>query len=639
MIPYRIYQPMYPDFPLQVMDASYSELYLNAVIHYLSHGTLLPLYEKKQRFPLFENTDMKVIKLGFEEEFKQIFMNLMNSKSSLSNTDKDDLLKAFAIYGDDMLSIIPGKIPFKENMALTISYALKYTQITNEQIKPHFKTATDVLRLAVAMSEGDISLATNTRFINLKRTERRLLLSLLEKCNNIEEDMLRYKNRWIRLGEKLHPAEFKNKYPNSFTAFNKIRNRIHIPTFSGELNKAYKNKDLYTVLEFLKTNPGEYARKLDYTLREFPDKQYIIPFDFLQVASKVSTPVLLQLLEHFKNRNNNLQKRVFFPKGDTSKLYIMENYLKTITDIICNSVIDVCNTKLLERFSERDKLGKVFLDVNLKDYTVPFSQRSASKALNTISRGSKLNLGNKENITIRPFIYWKNENFERVDIDLSAVFFKENINEDGEKVLEKVDHISYTNLKSERLNCCHSGDITSAPEGASEFIDLDLEALRGNNVDYVALTVFSFSRQPFYDLPECFFGWMERKYPQSGEIYEPKTVVQKIDLTSKTSSSIPAIINLKTNQVIWSDLSLNNKYNVESTKNSMALIVEAMVNLNKPNLYDLFDLHTKGRGNKFVKSMEDADILFLSEKIKFENSDNKKIITPYDINTILAEYL
>ena len=40
-----------------------------------------------------------------------------------------------------------------------------------------------------------------------------------------------------------------------------------------------------------------------------------------------------------------------------------------------------------------------------------------------------------------------------------------------------VEHISYTNLKSEKYRAAHSGDIVTAPNGACEFIDLDIESV------------------------------------------------------------------------------------------------------------------------------------------------------------------
>ena len=77
-----------------------------------------------------------------------------------------------------------------------------------KELQRFCRTATDVLRLITAMSDGDVSLAENTKFRSLKRRERRVLMALLESCGNIEEDMLRYKGRWIRIGERLHPADF-----------------------------------------------------------------------------------------------------------------------------------------------------------------------------------------------------------------------------------------------------------------------------------------------------------------------------------------------------------------------------------------------------------------------------------------------
>ena len=53
-----------------------------------------------------------------------------------------------------------------------------------------------MLRLAVALSNGDVSLAMKARFKSFKRPERRLLMSLLCLVNNLEEDMLRHKEAW-----------------------------------------------------------------------------------------------------------------------------------------------------------------------------------------------------------------------------------------------------------------------------------------------------------------------------------------------------------------------------------------------------------------------------------------------------------
>ena len=43
--------PMYPNFPKQVMEMDEIELYINAIIHYLTLGKYIPQTKKEERFP------------------------------------------------------------------------------------------------------------------------------------------------------------------------------------------------------------------------------------------------------------------------------------------------------------------------------------------------------------------------------------------------------------------------------------------------------------------------------------------------------------------------------------------------------------------------------------------------------------
>ena len=44
------YNLMYPNFPEQVMEASDAELFVNAILHYLTFGQWMPEYEKRRAF-------------------------------------------------------------------------------------------------------------------------------------------------------------------------------------------------------------------------------------------------------------------------------------------------------------------------------------------------------------------------------------------------------------------------------------------------------------------------------------------------------------------------------------------------------------------------------------------------------------
>lgn len=637
-----VYKPMYPNFPESVMETDYIDLFINAIVHYWSGGTLYPYEEKNERLPLFEETKIKVIDLGTVEDLHDIFNNLCQSKTSISQTDKEDLEWIFK----NMQVKFPDEIPLKENVALVGKlYLENYPLATAKDIQKFFKTATDVLRLITAMSDGDISLATNTKFRSFRRKERRLLLELLQNCGAIEEDMLRYKNRWIRIGERLHPTEYSEvQFGKVITAFNKLRNGIKIETFAGKVTKAIETEDFKSALVLLKKRPGELARKLDHLLRNTTDKNSVIN-TFKDVASEVSTPVLLQVKEHFAHRTEKLESRVFFPKGNLARCHCIENTLSDIEEKYCNAIVKICENALIENYKSKDFLGNVYLSDEFKKYIVPFSQRSASKALKTIIRGSKLPIAENTN-ALRAFIWWTNmddsEGYSngRVDIDLSAAIFDENWN--------YMEHVSYTNLRSDKYNACHSGDITNGGsvngEGVSEFLDVDIDSVVKYGARYVVYQVYNYTCQNYSDMPHAMFGWMSREDVKSGEIYEPKTVEQKMDLTSQSTVCIPVIFDCVNREVIWCDmnLSLNGCHtnrggnNVESNLSGVVATCYSMVNMSKPNLYDLIDLHIRARGLR-VDNKEDADVVF---DIECNNVNGDcKIITPFDLDVIQGELL
>ncbi len=62
----------------------------------------------------------------------------------------------------------------------------------------------------------------------------------------------------------------------------------------------------------------------------------------------------------------------------------------------------------------------------------------------------------------------------------------------------------------------HSGDLTSAPapDGATEYVDLDLAALTAAGVRFVVPTVLSFNDVPFERLPDAFAGFMALDGPE-----------------------------------------------------------------------------------------------------------------------------
>lgn len=651
-----VYMPMYADFPKGVMDAHFSELYINAMVHYWSDGILYPKNHRKRvndRLPLFDETKVKVLQLGSEADVRQIFDNICTSRTSISRTDREDI--AYLFETENMK--LPDDIPHKENAAYISALYLQKKPLANvSELRKYVKTATDVLRLVTAMSDGDVSLAENTRYRSFSRRQRRMIMELLSGCPNIEEDMLRYKERWIRIGERIHPSEFDCSrytlaYDRAINAFDKLRNNRKIETFAGKVEFDLAYGEYESALAELVKRPGELARRLDQLLR-VAHKESVIR-SFASVAEKVSTPVLLQVREHFLHRAEQADVRVFFPKGSLAKCHSERNNLPDIDERYCQEVVRICENALVKIYGQREPMGKVYLSEDYRNYVVPFSQRSASKAMKTIVRGSRLPMDSQTN-AVRAFIWWTNmdkcdfESYDsgRIDIDLSAAIFDENWN--------YMEHVSYTNLKSEKYKACHSGDIVNGGpvdgDGVSEFLDVDVDSVVIYGARYVVYQVYSYTGQTYADMPHAMFGWMERADVNSGEIYEPKMVEQKLDLTAGSKVCIPVIFDCVKREFIWCDMNMSlsgvhmntGGNNLESNLSGVTAVCYSMVNVKKPHLYDLIALNVMGRG-VLVDNREDADIVFDTalylNNDTVENERDKMVITPYDTELFMSEYL
>lgn len=607
------HEPLYPNFPAQVMEASAVELYLNAIAHYWSSGTWKPDYEKLPRELRFEETKFRELGLVSQEDYLAVFPRLLSSNDSLSKEDRG-YIEHFMVEEPEIT--FPETIPFKETMCVVAGMFLR----AGKDISPLVKTATDVLRVVTYLNEGDVSLAENTRFKSMPRAQRRQVVALLDEVAN-EEDIDRHRGKWVRLFHSLHVSEYAGERLAAIA--HKIRNNEKIETFNGRVEQALQARERAEVSRLLRQRPGVFARRLDELLRVFADDvdRRAIVADFADVADAIPTRILVQLLGHFQSRRARRSSRVVFPKGATQKARIISAAAPLEAELV-SLLVEGLETTLRSRFASQPPLGKVWVDLELAYCPVPSQQRSASEGGFNVARGTHLPLGDPSKSTLRLFVYWVGR-----DIDLSATLHDADF--------KLIEPIAYTNLRSEKYEACHSGDITDAPEGASEFIDITIESAAEHGIRYVVMNVLVFSGPSFAKHETCFAGWMTRQHPNSNEVFEAKTVEHKVDLTSSSRNAIPVVFDLVERKAIWCDLVTGRNphwgapNNVETNQASIEAVLEAIVtSASKLTLYDLFRLHGEARG-QIVSSKDEADQVFsLAEGV-----------TPYDQNVIASEYL
>lgn len=622
---HRNLQPLFPGFPFQTVSSSEARLLLNANYHYRTHRRLPSAVNAASRRPLDEQPTYRLISRGSMAEFEDILTQLAGSSTALSAQDRNDLEWFLRRYRADAFRLLPKQLPCKEVVAVVCAQLMRHAagdERLLQFLSEHVRTATDVLRLAAALSDGDVSLAAPTRFSPFSRPQRRLLMLLLEQCGAIDEDLFRWGERWKRLGERLHPGEFLSRYPRAAAAFQHLRNGQAPSSFNAAIERALAASDVPGAALFLESRPGEFARRLDVMLRRTQSTGDVVS-RFDSIAQRVSTPVLLQLLAHFRARSEIAGRlRVFMPKGQTAKAFAIPDRRSWIAEEVCGRIVETCERALVSRFSTLPPLGRCHLDSALARYPVPLAQRSASKALRTLARGSRPPLPDSR--FIRLFLWWMNGR-SRVDIDLSVALMDSDYHH--------LATVSYYNLRT--WGAYHSGDIVDAPQGAAEFIDLDLPLLRARAVRFVVMCITSYSGQAYCELPECFSGWMARRDLNSGEPFEARTVIDRVDLASDSTFGIPLILDLQRREVVWADLALRSHpirlNNVHSNMSRVSLLLRSAIEMIRPDLHTLLSLHVKARGQPAAQPDETG--------VRRFGVVAGCHLTPFDLDTIRAEYL
>ncbi|MEY9845034.1 hypothetical protein ABH940_002104 [Streptacidiphilus sp. BW17] len=513
---------------------------------------------------------------------------LLDRSGALSPQDRDDLLALLDAAGRTDLSWLPAEIPGRETKALVLAWLLAdpgHLEMALPEVTARLTTATDVLRLASVLAGGDAGLLTRPRLTSLRRPVRRALLTALDRLDPTvaAEEMRRYRNRWLPLAELLHVFEYAARYPSAALAVAALRQtrptgttlaetlsegasapltldacgRVSLPSWGRQVETALHDRDLPQALALLTRRPGELLRRLDLMLRlaaggnvgQADDHTGAVLDAARAAVSKVSPAVLLSALGALRARlAPTMPQRVFFPKGGNAKAHIVADERASIPAEVVAAAVTVLTGEVARRAAAAPRVELAVLDAALDGIVAPFAERTASRALLTLPRGSELPVA--EGRSVRLFLHWmEDEEHGRVDLDLALAMFDTD--------WKHVGTCDYTHLRFADSAAVHSGDLTSAPapDGATEFADLDLDLLADTGVRYVVAVCFSFNNVAFDDMAEAFAGVMVRDQPgQVGEIFDPRAVEQRFDLVGRARASVPFVFDTAARTLRWLDV-------------------------------------------------------------------------------------
>lgn len=515
------------DFPLQ--NKHQLERSLVAFVNYLS-GIIdvIPtmLEDDKELYKLDEIGN--VITLNISTNIDNDILELFGTKIPLS-LDHEEFITALYSSWDKVLDQVDtSKIVLKEILARHIKHELETYKETISA-----KTAIDLLRaVALISGEGNAKLDEKFKIKGLTNPIRRKLVETLDRVANID-DLVAKKGLFKTLLKLLHVHESKyEKFTNIRKLAKELQTINNPKTSRTELHKLVSGIGTKEGFDIILGNPSLFIRNLDAILRKHDADSVLELFKMSLQTRDVETKLLLQILEHFRNRDKAVQERMFTPKGKSTPV-VVDAPLDAIEDEVIEKLESIIKDELRRQYINTENFfAKTYIHPSLYKINLP-KGLSEQDGMKVMSRGSRYKI--EEGDTLRMFVHWKYS----TDIDLSAVVMNEDLN--------SIDEIYYGRLSGDYWE--HSGDVRSAPEGGSEFVDIYLDKLP-KTARYVSMNVNCYSGMNYDDIPELFGGFMMREDRLAGKKFEAKTVHDKFSITGGVNFKLIFLFDVLTREII-----------------------------------------------------------------------------------------
>lgn len=623
------YTVFYRNFPEEVVNLSEMETYflqfMHYLIEYLPEGAEVNESEENIETELSEFVKLSHLKVVSETEMFDLLKNLLSSNVTLSEINLKDVLTLLKYCDEKEIKELMGQIKMKETLMTIAKVQFEETGNTYAE----FATATDVLRF-IALLSGQKLNAKFIAFKYFKRPELNILISKLENVNYLLDDTKRYRKPWRKFFLMNGNRISFEKYPKVKQAADMLFGKFSHITKKGkfELSKSRMNEMSDTEFEeFLSSfskYSGDYIRNLLSLINSVSEEraEKVLKY-FLDAAKEANTRLLFQVCDRILNVKSGEVGRVVNAKGNW---LVLEETIN-LSDTILQRTAETVSHAILEKLSQKDSLGKVWIDESYQNIAMTTSEKESNSSLRSLTRGSVIPYSSEVD-TLRFFVAWKNFKGNRVDLDLSAVKFDADFNHLGE--------LAYYSHNQKGM--AFSGDITDAPQGALEYIDIfDIEKVKEDGTRYVLMTVRSYNGYTYKEMGTAYAGVLElsKKEAKDKKNLYSSAVRHGFALSSNTQTVNTIIVDLERNEYMWLDMNLptgrerqESNYLTNAQIASLKDLLNYFVKKEKVSMYQLLMLNAIARG-EVAENEGDADIVF--KKI---NEDN---VLP--LADILSNYL
>lgn len=598
--------PVYPGFPKQVQELSTITLFVEQLMHYWSHGVLLPDYPDVTRNGIAladiarSARETKVMTAKKAAEY--FIENLTKNTIALSNDDRELLKGSVDLLSPSISEVaeIIAKSKNSENiqaLVLAANDVLKKTHSVNEMIQewvPSVRTVDGVLRIVLAVSTDVVSdgrrndyvkavynlmdSKTNSiRMMNLSRPSRRVVMQHLSKLSQgfNADYIVAHRNLWRRIMRMIHPYSLSLD-DNAKRISDIIHENIEYKTFNSLVEEALAEKNVEKVVELLGENqPGNLLRRIVSILRMCDNKNdaKILSDSVEKNCGKSKLTTLISAYNGVLSTNDS-HARLTRVAGLNNTL--VEKEIQEVNPLYVSMLISSLSNVIKENLSKNtDSPNGVVGTVSNEN--VPLVRRDLATTDREMNRGEVLSLAG-DGDTVRLFNHWNNNQDGSGYMDTGAVI----LNND----FETKSVITWDSWARGRSWSTYSGDKLVYPgDNAVEYIDVDMKKLKESIPDakWIAMTIQSWSGFVTKDV-DVIAGVMLRSEPDSGEVFDPRTLTTAFKPTSESLQSVPLVINIETGEMIWIDSSSGSTESGVSAKNDDSVGTVVYDEIERPRL-------------------------------------------------------
>lgn len=438
----------------------------------------------------------------------------------------------------------------------------------------------------------------HSRAVFMRKVPRPVRHAVIEKLGKVSDGykadaVVGRQMLWRKLMTAVHPYDF-NLTDSEKRIADIIHSNIEYKTLNSLIEEAMQSRDVVAAVEMtVEHQPGNLLRRLVSLLRlvdNSKDAKFLADA-VRQFGAQSNLTTLISAYNGVIAANDN-SARVTRVAGINNKMVSRADVVK----------VDEKHIALLLKALKKalkDCLAKKSAPVGpvpvRSSMAVPLVRRDAATADRVMERGSDFAVAG-EGDTLRIFSHWNNNQRTNGYMDIGLVILD-----------DKFDHLAvltWNSWSSHRDLGTYSGDKNVYPgDSAAEYFDLDLAKVRAKfpKAIYAAMTIQSWSGWAMSKV-DIIAGAMLRSKPDSGEVFDARSVSTAFKPTTDSLQSVPFAVDLRSGKMVWIDSSNGStEANVSSTNDdSIGAIVYDELERPRLTLGELATLWAKAHGAETV---------------------------------------